>query len=899
MKKTLLLISCILLITCSVATSQTRVISGVIVDSEGMPLEGVYVTYSVKGKTNGTKSDGEGTFRLQVVFKDSVLLNISHLNYMDTSVLVRKQEAERIIGISMRKKTKVLGSVIVSAESRNGNLKGDTTVYYAKAYKTNKDATAYDLIQKLPGVGINDGNVQAHGESVSEVLIDGKEYTDITMALKNLPAYVVNEVQIYYKGSDYSQLTGFDDGNREMIINFSTKSPEKEKLMGRVQLGYGTDNRHDIYGNLNWFKQQHRLSLFSQFNNINKQDYSGVTLIGNGSENTPGVSPYSKGRANGSSSMGGAAEEHETSTDGITTTRAAGMNYSFVPKDSSVNFTLHYLYSNTDKDLEYKILDKFFVDSVEESQNQIQNVNRESHRVKSKVEWNISSRDVVVFRPEMNIQRSVLEENVSVVRDSGLPIIQQSTTEEKALLGTGTLTYLHRIGERGAALSLDFKGGYLKDRQKTQMGIEGRDTAGSVLRDMDDNNKSGQLDGVLSFVTPSIMRYNRVKFDFGVGMKNRRNNIMANQGRGEDSMIIDSMSSGEITLENRTLTGRMVYMYSRRKVNFVGGMEMIRDKQNTMSMRFGQDTAYLSMHPFAQLRYSLNAKNQIHVNYISRQLTPSTDKLQEAVRVVNPTLCVVGTPLLRPATSQDVSARWLHNDVSQSRFVVFFVKYGEIKDYHAMVRTIQGGKNGEEVQMVGYRNSEKEERSLELLGAYGFPFRLMKSNVNVSSYWRVSEVPGYFGSMLAKSNVMCWNNSLTIGSNVSERLDFVIDMNASYNKDVNDISKNNSVNYWSYSCGGQLVIRMGKWLKCMVECGYTGYNGEELARYNAVISNAAISSIFGKREEFEVQLSVNDIFNQNNNFYQSTSELYMRESESNVLKRYFMLKLIYKFNKQK
>ena len=67
---------------------------------------------------------------------------------------------------------------------------GDTTQINAGAYQTLPDATAEDLLEKMPTVNITDGKMQAQGEDVKKVLVDGKPFfgDDPAAAIKNLPA---------------------------------------------------------------------------------------------------------------------------------------------------------------------------------------------------------------------------------------------------------------------------------------------------------------------------------------------------------------------------------------------------------------------------------------------------------------------------------------------------------------------------------------------------------------------------------------------------------------------------------------------------------------------------------------------------------------------------------------
>lgn len=67
---------------------------------------------------------------------------------------------------------------------------------------------------KMPGITVDNGTVRAGGETIQRVLVDGKPFfgDDPTLALRNLPAEVVDKIQLFDQMSDQAQFTGFDDG---------------------------------------------------------------------------------------------------------------------------------------------------------------------------------------------------------------------------------------------------------------------------------------------------------------------------------------------------------------------------------------------------------------------------------------------------------------------------------------------------------------------------------------------------------------------------------------------------------------------------------------------------------------------------------------------------------------
>src|SRR5690606_26149395 len=93
----------------------------------------------------------------------------------------------------------------------------DTIQFNTNAFKTKPNATAEDLLKKLPGVQVDrDGNVKAQGEDVQKVLVDGKEFfgKDPKMATRNLTADMIESVQVFDDMSEQAKFSKIDDGSR-------------------------------------------------------------------------------------------------------------------------------------------------------------------------------------------------------------------------------------------------------------------------------------------------------------------------------------------------------------------------------------------------------------------------------------------------------------------------------------------------------------------------------------------------------------------------------------------------------------------------------------------------------------------------------------------------------------
>ena len=246
-------------------------------------------TVTLQSLTNkqlqNTISDDKGLFSLTIAGPDSFQLSISIIGYETYQRKIRAGNRDRDLGtITLSKQQgKELSGVTIIATAPPVVQKGDTSQFNAGQYKVNPDASTEDLIKKMPGITVDkNGTVTAQGEQVRKVTVDGKDFfgDDATAALKNLPAEVVDKIQVFDRLSDQAQLTGVDDGNSQKSINIVTKTGIRNGQFGRAFAGYGTDDRYSAGGNVSFFKGDRRLSVVANFNNINQQNFGSQDLLG-------------------------------------------------------------------------------------------------------------------------------------------------------------------------------------------------------------------------------------------------------------------------------------------------------------------------------------------------------------------------------------------------------------------------------------------------------------------------------------------------------------------------------------------------------------------------------------------------------------------------------------------
>ena len=87
--------------------------------------------------------------------------------------------------------------------------------------------------------------------------------------MKNLPSKLIKKLKAYDKKSDYSRITGIDDGEEETVLDLSVKKGMKEGWVGNFDGAYGTEDRYSGKANINRFMDHSYLSVIGSRNNIN------------------------------------------------------------------------------------------------------------------------------------------------------------------------------------------------------------------------------------------------------------------------------------------------------------------------------------------------------------------------------------------------------------------------------------------------------------------------------------------------------------------------------------------------------------------------------------------------------------------------------------------------------
>lgn len=295
MKKLLLLFT--LFIIGTSAWAQSHVIKGRVMDGamEGEPLAGTGVALLNPKDSSvvaGVATGMEGRWRMTTRKEGTYLLRYTYMGYVaqyHTITIKKDQETMDLGTVTMNEDVKLMREAIVSAAAAQVEVRADTFVYNADAYRVPEGSNIEALIKKFPGAEIqDDGTIKINGKTVKKIMVEGKEFLngDTQTAVKNLPANMVKNVKAYDQQSDYARITGIDDGEEETVLDFTVKKGMKEGWIVNLDLGAGTEERYTAKGNVMRFMDNYQLAVIGGRNNVSDRGFGGWRGAGDGIRTT-------------------------------------------------------------------------------------------------------------------------------------------------------------------------------------------------------------------------------------------------------------------------------------------------------------------------------------------------------------------------------------------------------------------------------------------------------------------------------------------------------------------------------------------------------------------------------------------------------------------------------------
>ena len=913
-----------LFITVPLAAQQS-VVFGKILDDTGDPLPGAYVSLSQNEvEIKAEVSDADGRFRIEKVPVGTYLLRVKFLGFSDLEQEVQVTDKPLYMrSLELETNALALKEVEVVGDIVRAVQKGDTTEINADAYKTLPDASAEDLIKKMPTVVVADGKVQAQGEDVKEILVDGKPFfgNDPTAALKNLPAEVIAKIQVYDQQSDQSQFTGFNDGNTSKTINIITRPGMNAGQFGKVYAGYGPDNYYKSGLSGNIFDGNRRISIIGLSNNINEQNFSAEDLVGalGGGGGRGGRGGGGRGGRGGGGGGGSTGDFLVDQQGGIAQTHSLGLNYSDQwGKKFEISGSYFVNHSNNNSD---EFLNREFFENTGNNQfyseSNLSNTKNTNHRMNFRIEYEIDSVNSIIMRPRLSLQKNIGTSETFGQTLLGSDLLNQTDnffrSDLSGLSLNNNLLFRHRFAKARRTFSVNVSGGYAPKEGESLLQSENLYFGDQPVTEILDqksilDNNNWNIATSFNYTEP-IGQNSMLMMDYEYSYR---------QDESDKQVLDFTEATGGYDDINEPLTNIFSNDYITHQVggayNFRKGRDFMVMARATLQMSslVNEETFpdvatykqnFTNVLPFAMIRYGFSQNSNLRLFYRSSTDLPSIDQLQNVVDNTNPLQLTTGNPNLSQAFQHNISLRYSNTIPETSKVFFVYFNAGFTNNYIAQspyladsdhpifadLNVQPGAQLTIPTNLDGYWN-------MRSFLTYGMPLRFIKSNLNLNLSGSFSRIPGMINDELNYSKTQSLGVGAVLSSNISDKVDFTLAVRPTMNQTTNTLQSGVDNRYFSQNSSFQLGWIFGKGFVLRSNIAHQFYDGlSEGFDQNYWLWGGSIGKKILKNDLGEISISMFDILGQNQSIQRNITEIYLEDVQTQTLQRYVMLNFIYQF----
>lgn len=841
----------------------------------------------------GTISDLDGEFELTGVRDGDYLFKIQYLGYQNYFRLLRVNSNLDLGTISLREEATALNEVVVAARRSTGNQRSDTTMYNADAFKTMKDASAQVLIEKLPGVVSENGILQAQGENIAQILVDGKPFfgTDVRAALQNLPAEVIQSIEIFDQKSEKAQLSGFDDGERLKTINIITKPNRRKGEFGKTTVGYGTDDRYLVGASINAFDEDQRITFTGLANNVNLLNYS----------------------SDANAQADGRPQE------GIVTTNILGLNYTDLWGEK-MKVSGSYTFSNREN---VGIVTRFrdFVTTDNSNQEYSETsrdvrVNNE-HQADLRLDYNPDSKNRILYIPRFTARFETENSGFFGETTDGFTPINQvenvKTGNYEEFDFFNRLLYSHKFDKPGRTVTLRtiYHRGWdndLSDRVARNTYFEEDGERNELINQRTTRARVGnRWETGISF-TEALGEKSQIEIEYEIGNRDNNSEQLIFDVEGGDfnsgNMALDTALSNTFQSDYLTQEFELGYQFKNDKLRMqteVQYQDAKLDNKQEFPQPFDLERRFSAVLPTLRMEYKFSPNTNIQFDYDTRTNEPQIRQLQPVIDNSNPLQLRTGNPDLNQAYNHQFRVRFRSQNPDSDKSWFLFAQSSLINNYISNSTFIasepteiqdgiileKGSQLNKPVNLDGYWD-------MRSWLSYGMPLDFIKSKLNINAGLGVSKRPGQVNDQIGFNNSQRLSTGFSINSSISDQIDFNIWSRSSFNNVENTLNANLNNRFFQqrFSVNFNWIIWEGFIYRLDLNHQINSGLSEGFDNSFSLVNMSLGKKIFANQRG-EISIMVYDLLKQNANVRRNITETFIEDIQTNVLQQYFMISFTY------
>lgn len=910
---------------------QNITLKGKITDSSDIPLESatVYLT-SAKDSTvimyTITGKNGEWELKTRKI-ENPVHLKVAFVSMANYTEALTSITEDRDFGtIKLADESTEINEVVIEGEVPPIRIKSDTLEFNASSFKVRPDANVETLLKQLPGVDIDEeGKITVNGKEVNQILVNGKPFFDKDgkVALKNLPAEIINKVQVTDTKTKKEELSGQKASGDNASINLTLDDGKNKGVFGKVMGGYGSDDRYESSALVNYFKDETKISLLASSNNINSAGFSMDEIfdsMGGGRNYSIYTGDDGSFGINGMRFGGGA---------GITQSNILGLNYA---DEWTKNFggSTNYFYSSANTENQNRtnqvnflpvredennpgtfIDDSYSTESVSTTEN-----DKYAHNFNSEFNFKIDSTATIYFTPKFSKANSKtttssnrLSQRVSderLLNDS-----EASTYDENDNTSFTSNMYFNKsFNKKGRSIGASFQNENRKDdgnnynRSVTnKYSYEGdiqtveTDDRNQVLYNRRTTDEYNFGIDYTEPITDSLEVQLGVNYEINKALENR-DGFDFDAATGDFTSYNDALSN-YITSESDKIVPTAGFNLQKKDfyVYLTTGTQIIKFDNYAFYMGNDYNLKKEYMLPTGNLnmRYSFTKSKSLGLWYSYDVNLPSGGQVLPVEDVSNPLYTYIGNPNLDPNKSHYMSLNFRDYDFATRSGYSFYmggslydsqiVSYSVIDESAKTTTTYKNVSGTVNMWFGGNWN-----KSIKTEGGHTYKFSLgANAGYNINK--------GYLNGELYDANSI----RFTPRAGFTYEFTDLVTINPIYSFTYNETNYNNysisSASNFLHKANIQVTTYWPKHVVFGNDFGYT-YNSQisDGFKKDFYLWNTSVGYNF-YQDRLMFKVKVYDVLNQNLGTSRTITATTIRDEENIVLKRYVMFSLTFKLNK--
>lgn len=921
---------CLLLLVLTLLLSaktyaQPYTVKGTVMDTLNMnPLRNASITLiraqdSVLESFTRVKDDG--TFTLTVSEKGKYIIMSVFPGFADFVDKINvKDDAGFDVGeIPMISRTNLLKEFVFTDQFAAIKIKGDTVEYIADSFKVRDNATVEDLLKKLPGLQVDkDGNIQAHGQKVEKLLVDGEEFftDDPAVVSKSLQAKAIDKVQVFDKKSEQAEFTGIDDGSASRTVNLQLKDNMKKGYFGKLTAGGGMgddQNYHENQAMLNYFKGKKKVSVFGIVANTGKigLGWEDRDKFGGGSNNVSMTEDGGMMTTWSSSDDDFDSWSGQYNGRGFPKAWTGGAHFSDKWNQDKQHLGANYRYAKQNiESIDNELKQVLLKDNTQQFQEQKKDEFKtgQRHKVDGLYEWKTDSLSTLRLIASGNYSNSINRTNTGMLNRNGfgdtlLTSNMTRNTDATTYRLNSTLTWMKKFKKKRRTLMTSLSERYEESESLDFIYNRNVDytlsNAPSVVDQKKENaNQSLVLDGSAVYTEP-ITKAMAVSVEYKLSVNNsisERNTFNKSNPVSESYNRLDSTLTNSYAFNIVTHAGGTNLSWDYKKLDFSAGLSAANSNFTQRDLRADTVFSYgvVNLFPKASIRYEINKQSNIRLNYQGSTRQPTIRQIQPLLDNTNPNNIAEGNANLTQEFRNTFSLNANDYKVLSGRWMYAYGSFNMINN--AITRS-------ETIEASGVR----KYRYINMDGNYngwaggGIGKRITKLNARIGGNvnTNISRTATVVNGIKNVSNFNSYSLGIDGGyDSKDEKMEVSFGVNYSYNDNKTSINAA-ATSYWTIDNSFNVSYEL-PW-KMEIGTDFNWYVRQRTAIFdknnNVFRWNAYVSKKFLKNDQLELRAMVYDILNQNIGFNRYAVNNDVVENNYNTIRRYGMLSLIWNFTK--